>query len=51
MTAATFTTIWERGLAEAGVKAADAPVFERYDDKFDLLTGLGGLENLGAIAA
>jgi AraC family transcriptional regulator len=41
---ATFTAIWERGLAEAGVKAADAPVFERYDDKFDPRTGLGGLE-------
>jgi AraC family transcriptional regulator len=41
---ATFTAIWERGLAEAGVKAADAPVFERYDCTFDPRTGLGGLE-------
>ncbi|MEO8484513.1 MAG: AraC family transcriptional regulator [Acidobacteriota bacterium] len=41
---ATFTAIWERGLKEAGVKAADAPMFERYDDRFDARTGLGGLE-------
>jgi AraC family transcriptional regulator len=41
---ATFTAIWERGLAEAGVKAADAPMFERYDKRFDPRTGLGGLE-------
>jgi AraC family transcriptional regulator len=41
---ATFTAIWERGLAEAGVKAADAPMFERYDKRFDARTGLGGLE-------
>lgn len=40
----TFTAIWERGLAEAGVKAADAPMFERYDQQFDPRTGLGGLE-------
>jgi AraC family transcriptional regulator len=48
---ATFTAIWERGLAEAGVKAADAPVLERYDEKFDPLTGLGGLEIWVPIAA
>lgn len=41
---ATFTAIWERGLAEAGVKAADAPMFERYDERFDPRTGMGGLE-------
>lgn len=41
---ATFTAIWERGLAEAGVKAADAPVIERYDHTFDPRTGLGGLD-------
>jgi AraC family transcriptional regulator len=41
---ATFTAIWERGLAEAGMKAADAPMFERYDQQFDARTGLGGLE-------
>jgi AraC family transcriptional regulator len=48
---ATFTAIWERGLAEAGVKAADAPVCERYDDKFDPRTGLGSLEIWVRIAA
>lgn len=41
---ATFTAIWERGLTEAGVQASDAPMFERYDEKFDPRTGLGGLE-------
>jgi len=41
---ATFTAIWERGLSEAGVEAADAPLFERYDKRFDPRTGLGGLE-------
>jgi len=48
---ATFAAIWERGLAEAGVKAADAPVFERYDDRFDPRTGLGGFEIWVPIAA
>jgi len=41
---ATFTAIWERGLSEAGVRATDAPVLERYDERFDPRTGLGGLE-------
>lgn len=41
---ATFTAIWEQGLAEAGVRAADAPVLERYDQRFDPRTGFGGLE-------
>jgi AraC family transcriptional regulator len=41
---ATFSAIWERGLAEAGVKASDAPVLERYDQRFDPRTGLGGFE-------
>lgn len=48
---ATFTAIWERGLTEAGVKAAEAPVFERYDETFDPRTGLGGLEIWVPIAA
>jgi AraC family transcriptional regulator len=26
------------------VKAADAPMFERYDETFDPRTGLGGVE-------
>jgi AraC family transcriptional regulator len=48
---ATFTAIWERGLADAGVNATDAPVFERYDHRFDPHTGLGGFEIWVPIAA
>ena len=40
----TFATIWNRWLPEAGLKAADAANFERYDTNFDPLTGNGGLE-------
>lgn len=40
----TWKAIWEHGLAGAGYKALDAPAFERYDEKFDGRTGLGGLE-------
>jgi AraC family transcriptional regulator len=42
--ASTWKAIWERGLAEAGYKASDGPAFERYDERFDGRTGLGGLE-------
>jgi AraC family transcriptional regulator len=42
--ATTFKRIWERGLADAGVKADDAPAFERYDEQFNARTGMGGLE-------
>ncbi len=42
--AATWKAIWERTLPEAGLKAADGPAFERYDERFDGRTGLGGLE-------
>lgn len=42
--AATWKVIWERGLADAGLRAIDGPAFERYDEKFDGRTGLGGLE-------
>ena len=41
---ATFGAIWERGLTEAGVRAAAAPVLERYDERFDPRTGLGVVE-------
>jgi AraC family transcriptional regulator len=44
MLQATFRLVWEHGLAHAGVKPADAPLFERYDERFDPRTGLGGLE-------
>jgi AraC family transcriptional regulator len=41
---ATLTAIWDHGLAKAGVRPADGPTFERYDQSFDPGTGLGGLE-------
>jgi AraC family transcriptional regulator len=40
----TVNTIWNHWLPISGMKAADAPSFERYDEKFDPLTGDGGLE-------
>ena len=40
----TVNTIWNNWLPAAGLKAADAPNFERYDEKFDPRTGNGGLE-------
>jgi AraC family transcriptional regulator len=42
--ASTWKAIWEHGLADAGFRAMDGPAFERYDEKFDGRTGLGGLE-------
>jgi AraC family transcriptional regulator len=40
----TVNTIWNHWLPASGLKAVDAPNFERYDEKFDPLTGNGGLE-------
>jgi AraC family transcriptional regulator len=40
----TVNTIWNHWLPASGLKAADAPSFERYDQNFDPLTGNGGLE-------
>ncbi|QWG19528.1 AraC family transcriptional regulator [Bradyrhizobium sediminis] len=40
----TVNTIWNQWLPSSGLKAADAPNFERYDENFDPLTGNGGLE-------
>jgi len=40
--ASTWKAIWEHGLA--GLQASDGPAFERYDERFDGRTGLGGLE-------
>ena len=40
----TINTIWNQWLPASGMKAADAPNFERYDENFDPLTGNGGLE-------
>ena len=40
----TVNTIWNHWLPESGLKLADAPNFERYDENFDPVTGNGGLE-------
>jgi AraC family transcriptional regulator len=40
----TVNTIWNQWLPASGLKAADAPNFERYDEKFDPVTGNGGFE-------
>lgn len=40
----TVNTIWNHWLPASGLKAADAPSFERYDTKFDPVTGHGGFE-------
>ena len=40
----TVNTIWNHWLPASGLKAADAPSFERYDENFDPRTGDGGLE-------
>jgi len=40
----TVNTIWNHWLPASGLKAADAPSFERYDANFDPVTGNGGLE-------
>jgi AraC family transcriptional regulator len=40
----TVNTIWNHWLPASGMKAADAPSFERYDETFDPSTGNGGLE-------
>src|SRR5215475_2249447 len=40
----TVSTIWNQWLPASPYKVADAPNFERYDEKFDPVTGSGGLE-------
>jgi AraC family transcriptional regulator len=40
----TVNTVWNQWLPASGLKVADAPNFERYDEKFDSQTGNGGLE-------
>jgi AraC family transcriptional regulator len=40
----TVNTIWNHWLPASGLKIADAPNFERYDESFDPLTGNGGFE-------
>ena len=41
---ATWNAIWNDWLPRSGHEAADAPLFERYDDSFDQRTGEGGVE-------
>lgn len=41
---ATVSTIWNKYLPEARIKVAQAPDFERYDDRFDPTTGAGVIE-------
>lgn len=41
---ATWASIWNHALPEAGLQAADGPSFERYGARFDGRTGLGGFE-------
>jgi len=40
----THAAIWNHFLPASGLKVADAPNFERYDETFDPATGNGGLE-------
>jgi AraC family transcriptional regulator len=40
----TVSAIWNHWLPASGFKMADAPSFERYDEKFDPATGDGGFE-------
>lgn len=40
----TWNTIWNQWLPASGHIPADAPNFERYDGKFDPVSGMGGLE-------
>ena len=40
----TISAIWNHWLPSSGHKLADAPSFERYDAKFDSVSGNGGLE-------
>jgi AraC family transcriptional regulator len=40
----SVNTIWNHWLPASGHKMADAPTFERYDEKFDPATGNGGFE-------
>jgi AraC family transcriptional regulator len=47
----TINTVWNQWLPASGLKAADAPSFERYAANFDPLTGNGGFEIWVPVAA
>jgi AraC family transcriptional regulator len=40
----TFRAIFNGWPPKSGYRSADAPVFERYDERFDPRTGMGGFE-------
>jgi AraC family transcriptional regulator len=40
----TWKAIWNHGLSDAGLEAADGPTLERYGSSFDGRTGAGGFE-------
>jgi AraC family transcriptional regulator len=40
----TFMAIFNQWLPASGYQAADGPTFERYDERFDPRTGMGGFE-------
>jgi AraC family transcriptional regulator len=40
----TWNAIWNQWLPQSGLEAADAPDFERYDERFDPRTGLGDVK-------
>jgi AraC family transcriptional regulator len=40
----TFMAIFNDWMPRLGLQSADAPVFERYDERFDSRTGMGGFE-------
>jgi AraC family transcriptional regulator len=40
----TFMAIFNDWLPKSGYQSADAPPFERYDERFDPRTGMGGFE-------
>ena len=39
-----WSAVWNSGMLQVGLKAAQGPEFERYRESFDPQTGLGGFE-------
>lgn len=39
-----WNSIWNGWLPQSGHEVSDAPLIERYDDRFDPRTGSGGVE-------
>jgi AraC family transcriptional regulator len=40
----TINAIWNKWFPASDVEAAESPNFERYDERFDAITGMGGVE-------